>query len=351
MKLKRILEILGFKVQVNDLDYEVTVPTYRCTKDIKIKQDLIEEIARIYGLEKFVPKPLLLDLTPTLHENIFNDYYEVKRILASKFDMHEVHSYMWYDTNLLKELGVNKNNVKLLGKETNNILRDDMSFSLLNIVKENFKNYGSFKIFEIGTIIKDNLNKRVLSIIFAGEEKNLEKLYNEAKEVVSYLFKILKNMEVVITNNVNEQEYYDENLGKVIKVMDKNIGYINVLNRTCSNKLSKKKCVVTIDIDMDTYIEIPKENILAKEVSKFPTVSLDYTVIMNDKKYEFLNNILREFRSNLIKKYDLIGVYENKYTIRYVLGSDNKTLEQKDLQTFKERFIKYIKDNGLDILE
>lgn len=350
-EVKRILETLGFKVQVNDLDYEVTVPTYRCTKDIKIKQDLIEEIARIYGLEKFVPKPLLLDLTPTLHENIFNDYYEVKRILASKFDMHEVHSYMWYDTNLLKELGVNKNNVKLLGKETNNILRDDMSFSLLNIVKENFKNYGSFKIFEIGTIIKDNLNKRVLSIILAGEEKNLEKLYNEAKEVVSYLFKILKNREVVITNNVNEQEYYDENLGKVIKVMDKNIGYINVLNRTCVNKLSKKKCVVTIDIDMDTYIEIPKENILAKEVSKFPTVSLDYTVIMNDKKYEFLNNILREFRSNLIKKYDLIGVYENKYTIRYVLGSDNKTLEQKDLQTFKERFIKYIKDNSLDILE
>ena len=37
--------------------------------------------------------------------------------------------------------------------------------------------------------------------------------------------------------------------------------------------------------------------------------------------------------------------------IRYTLGSDFKTLEQKDLQTFKDRFIKHIKDNGLKIIE
>ena len=101
-----ILEKLGFKVTVEKDYYDVVVPTFRATKDIKIKEDLIEEIARIYGLENFAPKPLKLDLTVKELETTYNEEYEVKRLLATKYDMHEVHSYIWYDTELLKELNI-----------------------------------------------------------------------------------------------------------------------------------------------------------------------------------------------------------------------------------------------------
>jgi len=344
-----ILEALGFKVEVLEDVYKVVVPTNRATKDISIKEDLIEEIARIYGLENIEPTPLKLELSTKEHENVFTEEYQVKKLLADKYDMNEVHSYIWFDTNLLNELNVVKNNVKLLGKETNNILRDDMSFSLLNIVKENFKNYNNFKIFEIGTVIKNNQNNRILSIILADEEKNLEKVYNEAKSIVKYLFKSLKNLDISLTNNINEKDYYDDNLGKIIYVNDNKIGEINVLNRTCTNKLAKKKCVVTIDIDFDKYINISKLDVLAKDVSKYPVVTLDYTIKINDSNYQDLNELLNEFKSKLIKKRELLGVYENKYTIRYILGSDNKTLEQKDIQTFKDRFLIHIENAGLFI--
>ena len=349
--VRNILDKLGFKVEIEENYYDISVPTFRATKDIKIKEDLIEEIARIYGLENFEPKPLKLDLTITEHETIYNEEYEVKRLLATKFDMHEVHSYVWYDTDLLKELHIEKKNVKLLGKDTNNILRDDLSLSLMNIVKENFKNYSGFKIFEIGTIIENNMNKRVLSIILTDVEKNLEKGYIEAKKIVKYLFKMLKNKEVTLSDNINEKAYYDDKLGKIIKLDDTRIGTLNVLNRSCTNKLSKRKYVITIDIDFDKYINISKEEILAKEVSKYPEVELDYTIIVEDKKYADLKEILDKFISNLIRNYKLVEVYENKYLIRYTLGSNSKTLEQKELQTFKERFIKHVKESGLNILE
>ena len=349
--VRNILDKLGFKVEIEENYYDISVPTLRATKDIKIKEDLIEEIARIYGLENFEPKPLKLDLTITEHETIYNEEYEVKRLLATKFDMHEVHSYVWYDTDLLKELNIEKKNVKLLGKDTNNILRDDLSLSLMNIVKENFKNYSGFKIFEIGTIIENNMNKRVLSIILTDVEKNLEKGYIEAKKIVKYLFKMLKNKEVTLSDNINEKAYYDDKLGKIIKLDDTRIGTLNVLNRSCTNKLSKRKYVITIDIDFDKYINISKEEILAKEVSKYPEVELDYTIIVEDKKYADLKEILDKFISNLIRNYKLVEVYENKYLIRYTLGSNSKTLEQKELQTFKERFIKHVKESGLNILE
>ena len=330
------LESLGFKVENTDYSYEVVVPTFRHSKDINIEEDLIEEIARIYGLENFTPKPLKLDLTITEHEKTFNEEYEVKSLLATKYDMNEVNSYIWYDTNTLQTLGIKKDGVKLLGKSDNNILRDDLSFSLLNIVEENFKNFSEFSIFEIGTIIESNQNKRVLSIILCGKEKELEQLYNKAKTVTGYIFKALKHKEIRISNNVNEKEYYDKNLGKIINVDDTKIGTINVLDKIYTNKLSKKKAIVCIDIDFDKYAKLEKDIILEKVVSKYPSVELDYTIIMpTDKKYEDLKEVLKEFKSKLIERNELVSIYENKYTIKYVLGSPYKTLEQKDLQTFK----------------
>ena len=346
------LESLGFKVENTDYSYEVVVPTFRHSKDINIEEDLIEEIARIYGLENFTPKPLKLDLTITEHETTFNEEYEVKSLLATKYDMNEVNSYIWYDTNTLQTLGIKKDGVKLLGKSDNNILRDDLSFSLLNIVEENFKNFSEFSIFEIGTIIESNQNKRVLSIILCGKEKELEQLYNKAKTVTSYIFKALKHKEITLSNNVNEKEYYDKNLGKIINVDDTKIGTINVLDKIYTNKLSKKKAIVCIDIDFDKYAKLEKDIILEKVVSKYPSVELDYTIIMpTDKKYEDLKEVLKEFKSKLIERNELVSIYENKYTIKYVLGSPYKTLEQKDLQTFKERFIAHLKENGYSINE
>ena len=351
-EIKEILEKLGFKVEINKDFYNVTVPTFRATKDIKIEQDLIEEIARMYGLENFSPKPLKLDLTVVEHENVYNQEYEVKELLATKFDMNEVNSYIWYDSEMLKKIGIDKSGIKLLGKSENNILRDDLSLSLMNIIENNLKNYKRFGIFEIGTTIENNSNRRKLSIILVDDEKNIENIYMNMKAIVKYLFKNLKNKNVTFVDNINERNYYEDTLGKKVIIDDEVIGELNVLSKRVANKIGKKKAIVCTELDFDKYVDIEKNKILAKDISKYPTVELDYTIIMPDnKKYIELLEVLKAFKSNLIQSYNLLGTYENKYTIRYIIGSDHKTLDQKDLSNFKERFIEHIKNNGLSIIE
>lgn len=351
-KVKNILESLCFKVEITEDTYEVTVSTFRHTKDIFIEQDLIEEIARIYGLENLKPVPLKLDLTIKEHETIFTEEYKLKKLLATKFDMHEVSSYVWYDSNLLKELNIPKDGIKLLGKQENNILRDDLTLSLMSIVSLNAKNFSNFKIFEIGTIFCGKENKKRLSIILVDDEKNLENLYMDAKKITKYIFKILKHKNISFVSNAPKFNYYEASLNKDIIVDNEEIGCINILSKKYASKIVKKKTILSIEIDMDKFNNLLPKEILAKEISKFPVVSLDYTIILKPgEKYSSLVNVLDSFKSNLIQKQELIGTFENKYTIRYTLGSLTKTLETNDLQKFKERFINHIKENNLEIIE
>ena len=352
-EVEKILESLGFGVKTTAKSYKVTVPTFRHSKDINIPEDLIEEIARMHGFENIEETSLNLSLYSKEVEDIFTQEYQVKSLLATKFNLHEVHSYVWYDTEMLKAVGIEKDGVKLIGKTENNVLRDDLSFSLLNIVNANFKNMNKFGLFEIGTTIENKTeNHRHLSILLCDEDKNVEENYNLAKSIVAVLFKQLKNVDIKLETTETGKEYYERLYCKNIIANDKKYGEINIFTNKIITKLSKKKIVISIEIDFDLWVELNKETILEKEVSKYPTVNLDYTIILNkEQKYEDLDKVISAFNSKLINSYSLVSIYENKYTIRFNVGKLDRTLDTDDLSKFKERFIEHIKDNGLNIIE
>ncbi len=351
----KILTSLDFQVTEEKDAYKVIVPTYRTTKDITNGADIIEEIARIYGYENFKEQPLEQVLSFDNKDSYYDKEYEVKEFLAEKYNFHEVHSYLWYETSYLKELGIEKENVSLLSKKEDNILRDDLNLTLLKIAGNNLKNYAKIQIFEIGTCIKDNENNKQLSILLADDYQKLESVYNNSKEIVANLIKTFKNKKVIL-ETANTEEYYNKDLAKNIIVDGKEIGTINVFNTKITNVINKKKCFVVINIDFDKYVELTKQEILYKEISKYPTVELDYTLIANKTtKYSFIAQVLENFKNPIIQSYSLIDIYENdkekKFSIRYIVGSNDKTLDGTELQQFKEEFIKHIKSNQLSIIE
>ena len=350
-----ILTSLDFKVKELMESYEVTVPTYRATKDISNGADLIEEIARIYGYENFEHVPLVQTLSFENLDSYYDKEYEIKEYLAEKYSLNEIHTYLWYETSFLKELGIEKENVSLLGKKEDNILRDDLNLSLLKIAQNNLKNYNRFNIFEIGTCIVNNENNKQLSIMLVDDANNIETLYNKGKEIVNAIIRTFKNKKVLL-ESTETKDYYNKDLAKNIIVDNEVIGTINVFKRNITNVINKKKCFVAINIDFDKYVKIEKEDIFYKEISKYPLVELDYTLIVEkNSKYADLNKVLKEFVSPIIKSHKLLGIYENdeekKISIRYIVGSNEKTLDGEELHNFKTAFINHIKSNGLNIIE
>ena len=75
--IERTLKALGFEVEAKDGAFTVKVPSWRATKDVTLKADLIEEITRIYGYDNFVPHtagsplyPVRMAVEKSVEENL-----------------------------------------------------------------------------------------------------------------------------------------------------------------------------------------------------------------------------------------------------------------------------------------
>lgn len=351
----KILSSLEFQVEINKNDYTVKVPTFRATKDITIEEDLIEEIARIYGYENFETKPLKMNLDFKIPEASYELEQEIKYLLSTKFNLHEVHTYLWYKTSFLKKLGISINNISLLGKVEDNIIRNDLLLSLLEVANTNIANYNTFNIYEIGSVVIDNQNKIKLGIMLVDDYENLKKQYNYAKKLLADLFVITKNKNIGF-ELANASNYYNSELTQNIIIDNMIIGQLKVFNRNLSNKINKKKIFVAIDIDFEQLINIKPAVKKYQTVSKYPTTSLDYTILTErGTYYKDLEKVLNTFQNSYIISRSLIDIYLDKevkkVTIRYNVGSMNKTLSANELHEFKESFINFLNKNNYGIIE
>ena len=153
-KIKEILSSLEFEIEENGEILTVKVPSFRATKDISIKADLVEEIARIYGYDNIEPQTKNQPLRIVEIDDGKKTENTIKDLLAIKYGLSEIHTYIWYDRKKNKELNleVNENNIKLANSlnANFNVLRESVIPSLLYTLSENIKYYPNVNIFECG---------------------------------------------------------------------------------------------------------------------------------------------------------------------------------------------------------
>ena len=97
------LHRLAFEVKEIKGIYHITIPTFRATKDIAIKEDIVEEVGRYFGYAN-IPSQLPTirskpsDLTPTMHLRV------IKQFLAYGCSMRELYNYALYDESFLRTI-------------------------------------------------------------------------------------------------------------------------------------------------------------------------------------------------------------------------------------------------------
>ncbi|HUE22533.1 MAG TPA: phenylalanine--tRNA ligase subunit beta [Bryobacteraceae bacterium] len=152
-EVRDILERLAFGVsQHTPGTFSVTVPSWRATKDVSVKDDLVEEVGRMIGYDSIEPKPpaILTTVPPANEERAFH-----RRVRAAFADQGftEVYNYSFVAEADARAFGMQPaDHVTVANPIAPNqsLLRMSLLPELRANVLENSKRFDTFRIFEIG---------------------------------------------------------------------------------------------------------------------------------------------------------------------------------------------------------
>jgi phenylalanyl-tRNA synthetase beta chain len=167
-EVRKILESLQFEV---DESFNVRVPSWRATKDISIKEDLVEEIGRMIGYDNITPvAPLSAGRVPPGNpERIF--HHKVREMAAAQ-GFTEVYNYSFVTEDSARLFGFNPAE---LVQTDHNILRPSLLPGILKNIADNARHFDSFRFFEIGNEIhQDHETPHFVAVIFSKETEVLE---------------------------------------------------------------------------------------------------------------------------------------------------------------------------------
>ena len=364
------LKNLEFGVKLDGDNLTVDVPSFRATKDVSQKADIIEEIARIYGYDNIEAKTNLWKVSPVAKDPVRELEYSAKELLASKYGMNEIHSYVWYNTELNQELGIKvEDNLKIVNGivRLDNTLRREMAPTMLYAINKNLKYMPECRVFEIGRTFeyhfdgKEAKEYKVLGLAVASCKDTEKNLAYEVKSMIDSIVKINKNLDVEYknVNDVKSNWMHPINTFE-IDVDNKNLGYISVVHPKIKDAINSKASIVVAELRIDTLGEILKRDIGYKEVSKYQTVNFDLSLIVDkDTKYSEIEKVIKDSNMKFLMEYSLVDIYENEeklagkktITIRFTIGSYTDTLTKEQIDTERETVLKALSSNNMVIAE
>jgi phenylalanyl-tRNA synthetase beta chain len=173
-EVRRILESLEFRVEeVTPRIFSVFVPSWRVTKDVSIKEDLVEEVGRMIGYDSIPPVAPLTParVPPASPERQF--HHRVRQMAAAQ-GFTEVHNYSFISEEMARVFSVDVSvHVQVSNPivSDQNLLRTSLLPGIWKNINDNARHFDQFRLFEIGRAIhSDREVPRFAAAIFTKEE-------------------------------------------------------------------------------------------------------------------------------------------------------------------------------------
>ncbi len=351
---KDILDVfrrLGFKSEVKGEIIHVTVPRRRI--DIDIKEDLIEEVGRIYGVNNIKGK--LPDILPKM-----GSYDKVSRQIRNKMidlGLNETLSYVLVpeaDSKMFTKDDTEP--VKLLAplSEDKNTLRHSLSIALYKIYEYNkARNNKDVCIFELGKSFQkigeeysetQKLGALMTGDYYVGIEKRKVDFYivkGVAEEILDYLGYNGRYSFIKDENKTPEEMHPGQTA--LISVNNDIVGIIGKIHPNV-----EKEDVYILEIDLDRLLGKKVGRMKYKEISKYPNIKKDIAVVI-DKNVtaEEIGTKIKKSAGSSLESYEVFDLYtgkgidENKKSIAFSLtfGKQDRTLTDEEINQVMDKII------------
>lgn len=357
-----------FAVSVDDVLLRVTVPTFRV--DVKLAEDLIEEIARLYGYERIPVKLPVIPVGPAKTPELldFNTWLKIK---MSGLGFNEIISYNFIPAQSCDRLGFAENDprrnvVKLLNplSEELAVLRSSLIPGLLHNMAHNVahqqKNLKTFEIAKTFVMYDEELPRETeaLAALWTGlrresgwQQETTADFYDLKGAVeASFAGLHINNADFrAIASDDATYSYLKPGHRAVIMINDSVIGCLGELDAKTLKNFGLKQTAFVLELDIESL----KENITAVkyEISntRFPSTSRDITMIV-DKAVAAadIQTFIAAAKARYLESAEVVAVFEGEkipvghksISFRMHYRSPEKTLEDGDVNPVHEKLSK-----------
>jgi len=323
LQISKALTSLGFEASWRGKSLSVRVPSWRL-KDIQIKEDIIEEIARIWGYQKLPGIIMQGALPEPLADSPFSFEIKVKNVLRG-FAGIEI-----YTLSLVAESEAGQGALQLANPlgEDSSFLRTSLMPSLSRTAGENAGMKEAFHLFEVSNVYlprKGDLpqEKMMLAGIFANTP------YRQAKGVIEAL---ARELNVPLDFVPEDSRYFQPSQRLMLKSSNKLLGQFGVLE---TGKIYYEFDMVLLKLSI-----LPKKY---KEIPSHPAQIEDITLVLPAKSR--VGDVIEAIKStsSLITEVALGTIYNDAYTFRIHYQHPEKTLTDSDIEKIRGNILKNLK--------
>ncbi len=334
-EINKILSRICQPVKSDANKFIATVPTYR--PDLQTSEDIIEEIARIYGYENIKPIPPMMGIYRPAEERSSEDW-DVEQTIKARNLMKDI----------LKGLGLTEcYNYSFLGEKTKEIfdisnapeianpvsqearyLRTGLIPNLALAAERNLRFYNSVRLFETGNVFAQKGDeveeKEIIAGVIVGKNA-----FIELKGIAESFFRQLgiddAEFSDVISPNHSTKYWYHPGRVAEVQIGESGIGLIGDLHPHVKSGLGIKPDleVAQFSLLLVPLVKAIEEELEFEPIPKYPSIIRDVSILVDkDVKISQILNIVEEAGSEIVQDVDVFDIYETSETQDEFRGSE-----------------------------
>ncbi len=353
-EVRDILERLCFGVrEAGPRVFSVSVPSWRATRDVSIKDDLVEEVGRMIGYDTITPQPPQVVCTPPPQDPRRGFLRSVRQTLAAQ-GFTEVYNYSFYSAELAEKFGSDPAEHLQVANPISaeqKLLRRSLVPLVYRNLLENAKHFETFRLFEVGFEIHKQASglpheaPHAVAAIYARQdgEENLYELVRVAQCL----------METAEVRPVPARSFEHPARSAEIVWRGEVVGRLFELHPS----LIAGRAAM-LDLDLERIEQLGPEPKRYKPIRRFPTSAFDLSVIAGQR--ELIGDIRRHIvalAGEWLEAVEFLWTYtgppipegRQSVSFRVKVGAPDHTLSLEEVGAIRARIIEGLRAAGYDL--
>jgi phenylalanyl-tRNA synthetase beta chain len=380
-QIATLLTNVEMEVEVQDNELKIKAPFWRT--DLEIREDVVEEVGRLYGFDNIKPTPIQRSIVPTPKNELLEAKSRIRELLA-RAGANELLTYSFISKKILD----NASQDPAKAFEIANSLSPELNYyrlslvpSLLTKVHPNIKaGYDEFALFELGTRHQSDLFSetdsdepsefQTLGLVYASKVSANDQgaAYYKVKSYLDFLISEfnLKDIKTVAFTDSDVAEGrvwsqvarpYETSRSAMIVSGDIVVGLIGELKSSVRTKFKLPQRAAAFELDPSVFLSAKRSQAYS-QASKYPSVKQDLTLkVPSSTVYSELNTKLHEKLRALAPAsatfdFELLSIFAKdydsefkNYSYRLTIADHERTLSDQIVNQLLDELSEYAKSS------